>query len=120
MSDVAIGLGPVLPLRPVHLDAALLDIGDIALSWVRRSRADADSWAGDDAPLDFAPEAYRLTIFNGGTQVRTADLSTAAMTYSVADQTADFGAPPSSFDFTVAQLSTLYGPGLAAAATFTS
>ena len=42
-----------------------LDSGDIALSWVRRSRADTDSWAGDDAPLDFAPEAYRLTIFNG-------------------------------------------------------
>ena len=33
---------------------------------------------------------------------------------------ADFGAPPSSFDFTVAQLSALYGPGHAAQSTFTA
>ena len=74
----------------------------------------------DDAPLDFVPEAYRVTIFNGVTPVRTIDATTATVAYSLAQQSADFGAPPASFAFTVAQKSPLYGPGHAATATFTA
>jgi hypothetical protein len=120
LSDVDIGLGPVKPLPPVHLAAARLGGGDIALSWNRRSRADTDSWAGDDAPLDFVPEGYRLTILSAGTPVRTIDVATPAVTYTAAQQTTDFGAPPSSFDYSVAQLSAVYGPGHMATATFTA
>jgi hypothetical protein len=88
------------------------------LSWIRRSRTDTDSWVPADAPLDFAPEAYRVTILDGVTPVRTFEPTTAAVTYATADQTADFGAPPASFSFTVAQLSALYGPGHAARSIF--
>ncbi len=115
---VPIGLGPVLPLAPVHLRAVRGAGGDIALSWVRRSRSDTDSWAGEDAPLDVAPEAYRVTILDAGTPVRTIEAGSPAATYTAAAQTADFGSLPSGFDFTVAQLSPLYGPGHAAAGRF--
>lgn len=114
-----IGLAPVLPLAPVHLRAERVVGGsDIALSWLRRSRADADSWAVADAPLDVAPEAYRIEIFNGATLVRTIAASTTTATYTAAQQTTDFGAPPASFAFAVAQLSPVYGPGHAAAGSF--
>jgi len=120
LSSVNVGLAPVLPLPPVHLGVVRGGSGDIAFTWVRRSRADTDSWAGDDAPLDFAPEGYRLTIFSGGTPVRTMDVATPAATYSAGQQTTDFGSPPSSFIYSVAQLSAVYGPGHAATATFTA
>jgi hypothetical protein len=94
--------------------------GDIAFKWVRRSRGDTDGWAADDAPLDYAPEAYRLFVFNGITPVRTIELTVPSATYTAAQQTADFGAPPTSFSFTVAQKSPLFGPGPATTATFTA
>jgi hypothetical protein len=118
MNEVPIGLGPVLPLSPVHLRAVRSVGGDIALSWVRRSRSDTDSWVVDDAPLDVAPEAYRVTILDGATPVRVIDSTTPNATYTAGQQTADFGSLPASFTFTVAQLSPLYGPGHAATGAF--
>jgi hypothetical protein len=118
VSSVTVGLGPMLPLAPVHLRAVRGAGGDIALRWVRRSRADDDSWTADDAPLDYAPEAYRVTILDGATPVRTLDGGTASATYTAAQQAADFGDLPSSFAFTVAQKSPLYGPGHAATGAF--
>ena len=118
--SVDIGLDPLKPLPPAHLRAVRGAGGDVAITWVRRSRADTDSWAGDDAPLDFAPEAYRLTVFSGGTPIRTFDVPTPGATYSAAQQTSDFGAPPPSFTYSVAQLSAVYGPGRAATANFTA
>jgi hypothetical protein len=120
LATVPIGLGPVLPLAPVHLAAARDGGGNVTLDWVRRSRADADSWAGDDAPLDVTPEAYRVTIYDAGTPVRSIDAGAPGANYSAADQTADFGALPASFAWSVAQLSPRYGPGHAATASFTA
>jgi hypothetical protein len=40
-----LGVAPVLPLAPAHLRARReAGTGDVRLSWVRRSRADTDSW----------------------------------------------------------------------------
>jgi hypothetical protein len=96
------------------------DGGDIALRWVRRSRADTDSWAPDDAPLDWAPEAYRVEIYDGASLVRTIEASASAATYTAAQQVADFGGPAASFTWRVAQHSALYGPGHWAGATYVS
>jgi hypothetical protein len=109
-AEASIGLAPMLPLAPVHL-RAVADGTDIALSWVRRSRADTDSWATEDAPLDCAPEAYQVEIYDGVTLKRTLDVSAPAATYTAAQQTTDFGGPATAFTFRVAQLSALYGPG---------
>ena len=108
VAEAEIGLAPMLPLKPVHLRA--LAGTDIALSWVRRSRADTDSWATEDAPLDFAPEAYRVEIYDGVTLKRTIDATLPAATYTAAQQAADFGGP-AAFTWRVAQMSALYGPG---------
>ena len=105
-------LGPVLPLPPVHLRAERgAGSADVALSWIRRSRADTDSWAVSDAPLDQAPEAYSLTILDGAAPVRTIETATPGATYTAAQQTADFGGPPAGFAFQVAQKSPVFGAG---------
>ncbi len=110
LTEVALSLATILPLAPVHL-SAVAEGGDIALGWTRRSRADADSWAGEDAPLDWSPEAYRVTIHDGPTLLRTIDVATPAVTYSAAQQAADFGGPATAFAYRVAQRSATYGPG---------
>ena len=82
-----------------------------ALRCIRRSRADTDSWAVSDAPLDQAPEAYSLTILDGAAPVRTIETATPGATYTAAQQTADFGGPPAGFAFQVAQKSPVFGAG---------
>jgi hypothetical protein len=107
---VVIDLAPMLPLAPVHLMAERVG-GDIVLRWVRRSRADSDGWASEDAPLDWAPEAYRVTLHDGPTLLRTLAATGPQTIYTAAAQSDDFGGPAPDFTFRVAQVSPLYGPG---------
>lgn len=109
--EVELDIAAALPLRPVHLKAHLAPGGDIAISWVRRSRADTDGWAAEDAPLDFAPEAYRVEIVDGETVVRSITCNTASVSYTLAQQTVDFGGAAAGFTFRVAQVSAVHGPG---------
>jgi hypothetical protein len=109
---------PALPLAPVHVRAQRTAGGDIDFGWVRRSRADGDGWGVADSPLEHAPERYRLTILDGATVVRMLETSVPLAGYSSAQQVADFGAPPASFDFAVAQLSPILGAGHAAQGEF--
>jgi hypothetical protein len=96
----------------VHLRARrLAGSDDIAFDWARRSRADTDGWAADDAPHDPLPEAYRLTILGGVAGPRGIDTAVPQAVYAAAEQAADFGGPAATFAYTVAQLSPLYGPG---------
>lgn len=115
---VETGLGPALPLAPVHLRARRDGGGDVGFNWVRRSRADGDGWGVTDSPLEHVPERYRVTIFDGGTAVRVLESSTPAASYAGAAQVADFGALPAAFDFTVEQLSPVLGAGHAAQGEF--
>jgi hypothetical protein len=109
---LAIGAEPALPLAPVHLRAKRSPgSADVVLSWIRRSRGDANGWGVADATLDHAPEAYRVVIYDGVVVKRTIDVSAAGVTYAAAQQTADFGSPPAAFGFTVAQVSAMLGPG---------
>ncbi|MDB5540128.1 MAG: hypothetical protein JWQ89_1855 [Devosia sp.] len=116
--SAVLGLGSVLALPPVHLRAVRGAGGDIALSWVRRSRADAGAWAAMEVPLEHVPEGYRVTIFDGATAVRSFEVSAPAATYAAAAQVADFGALAAAFAFTVAQLSPVFGAGHAEAGSF--
>ena len=117
--EADLALDPVLPLAPVHLravrDAAS---GGVALSWIRRSRADTGSWAVAEVPLDTPPEAYRIDILDGSSTVRSVETDVASATYAAAEQIADFGGLPPAFTYNVRQLSPLYGPGHAAIGTF--
>ncbi|WP_404405382.1 glycoside hydrolase/phage tail family protein [Pelagibacterium halotolerans] len=117
--QVAIDAGPALPLTPVHLRAERdAGTGDVAISWVRRSRVGGDAWTYGDTPLDFAPEAYRVTIHQGAAVKRAETVSTPAFLYSAAEQTDDFGGLASGFSFSVEQISAVLGPGPAAQGVF--
>ncbi|MBK8085951.1 MAG: glycoside hydrolase TIM-barrel-like domain-containing protein [Devosia sp.] len=116
--DVPVGLGPLLPLPPAHPRARRNSGGDVNFGWIRRSRADGGAWAAAEVGLEHLPEAYRLTVLAGGLPVRTLEAGAPAATYTAAEQAADFGSLPASFDFTVAQLSPVYGPGHPASGSF--
>ncbi|MCB1487029.1 MAG: glycoside hydrolase/phage tail family protein [Bauldia sp.] len=102
-------------LSPVHV-AARRDAGsgDITVSWVRQTRSGGDAWEPFEVPLGEASEAYQVEILDGGSAVRTVAATATSLVYTAAEQTADFGAPPSSLAIRVSQVSPTEGPGLAA------
>lgn len=108
------------PLSPVHLQAVWQPNGDIAVTWVRRSRAGFDWIDGVDAPLAEESEQYRVDILDGAGMVRRAiPASAPTVLYSAAQQTADFGAQSATLTLSVTQLSAAAGSGVAALQTFT-
>ncbi len=109
------GVRALLPLSPVHLRAAGDGSGDVAISWTRRGRIDADSWTASDIPLGEEREEYQVEIAHaGGAVVRTVTTPAPSFLYDSADITADFGAPPAEIDVTVRQLSLAAGWGIPA------
>ena len=111
------------PFAPVHLGARSEPLGDITLTWTRRSRNPAaDSWEATEVPLLDQPEAWEVDILDGATVKRTLTAGTATFTYSTADQIADWGAalaPGTALTIRVAQLSPSLGRGIPAEATIT-
>lgn len=104
------------PLSPVHVRGARAG-GDLTVSWVRRTRIGGDSWDSVDVPLAEETERYEIDILDGTTIKRTLASITPSITYTAAQQTADFGAPQPSIDLAVYQLSTVVGRGTPRAAT---
>ena len=64
-----------------------------------------------DVPLAEETERYELDILDSGDVVRTLSSTTPSLTYTAAEQTADFGAPQSSLSLRVYQLSSVFGRG---------
>ncbi|MEO1198808.1 MAG: glycoside hydrolase/phage tail family protein, partial [Pseudomonadota bacterium] len=99
------------PLSPVHVKAwRAPDTGDVVLSWIRRTRLSGDGWGLIDAPLGEASERYQIDILDGGDVKRRFVSTLPTVTYSQADQTADFGGL-TVFDVEICQLSTQVGAG---------
>lgn len=111
--DLAIApqTAPALPLAPVHLRAKRQFGGDIAFSWIRRSRAEDGGWGPAEMSSDIVPERYRVQVFDGGVLRRSVEVDAPATVYALADQIADFGSPPANFGFSVAQVSPVLGAG---------
>lgn len=105
------GLDLVAPLPPTHPHARKGPGGDIAVSWIRRARADSGNWAQSDVPGETGTESYRLTIRAGGSVVRETTVSAPSWTYPLAAQVADFGGPAPDLTLQVAQLSPVWGAG---------
>ncbi|MEM7723341.1 MAG: glycoside hydrolase TIM-barrel-like domain-containing protein [Pseudomonadota bacterium] len=96
------------PYAPVHLRAARSG-ADQRITWIRRSRVDADSWEGMDVPLGETSEQYLLRV-SDDTGLRREDvLSTPEFTYTAAMRASDGVASP--YHITVAQISERFGPG---------
>jgi hypothetical protein len=81
------------PPSPVHLAAERQLNGDIAISWVRRSRNGWSWLSGSDTPLGEENEAYQVRLAGAGF-ARTATVTEPSFIYSAADQSADGLAGP--------------------------
>jgi hypothetical protein len=105
------GIG-LKPYAPVHVVKTSEVDGDIAVSWIRRTRAE-DFWRdGVDVPLIEESERYDLEILNGTTVVRTVSgLTSPSYTYTLAQQVADFGVEQAFIDVKVYQRSAIVGRG---------
>ncbi|MGR4865194.1 baseplate multidomain protein megatron [Caulobacter sp. LARHSG274] len=98
------------PWSPVHLRARVQG-GDVAVSWIRRTRLAGDGWDAE-VPLGEEREVWRVEILDGETVVRTAETTTPAFIYTAAQRAADFAAGPTgALAVRVAQGSALFGWG---------
>lgn len=96
------------PFAPVHLKTTKLPSGNFRFDWTRRTRIGGDNWAQDDVPLNEETERYGVRVI-GGSGYTVFDTTT--LTYTVADQVADFGSEQTSVDWQVWQFSNAYGQG---------
>ncbi|MFN3224992.1 MAG: phage tail protein [Hyphomicrobiales bacterium] len=94
------------PLAPVHLRATPTSSGDLAFSWIRRSRGTADLWELSSMPLGEEFELYRATVSMGDTTLRQVEVTEPNWTYAAADITADGVAPGDQLHISIAQLGT--------------
>jgi hypothetical protein len=103
------------PLAPVNVRAGLDSSGEITFSWRRCTRYAAPWRDAVDVPLGENVERYEVDVLDGDTVVRTLPATSESVAYTVADQTADFGAAVVQLSFNVYQLSYQYGRGYPAA-----
>jgi hypothetical protein len=104
------------PLSPVHISGAKSS-GDWVIEWTRRSRYTSSFWrTGVTRPLGEASESYEVDILDGSTVVRTLTSTTPTVTYTDAQQIADFGSSQSQVDLAIYQMSATVGRGYAGAA----
>jgi hypothetical protein len=96
------------PYAPVHLTQVKEAGGDITLSWTRRTRFGGDDWGYDDVPLNETSERYDVVITGGRTLSVVGGNS---VSYTLANQVADFGSGQASVGWTIYQISNLYGRG---------
>ncbi|MCB1491912.1 MAG: glycoside hydrolase/phage tail family protein [Rhodobiaceae bacterium] len=103
------------PFSPVHARAVRDPAtGDIALTWIRRTRIDGDSWEQAEVPLGEESEAYALTIRDAGSVVLETSVTSPAFDFNTASQTTAFGAPLSPgdpLDVEISQVSATFGAG---------
>jgi Putative phage tail protein len=101
------------PYAAAHLAGTRNGGGDLAMTWIRRTRLDAPWADGIDAPLGETTEAYEVDILTaGGVLKRTLTSATQTATYTAADQVTDFGGAQSSIRVKVYQISSRAGRGL--------
>ena len=107
------------PLAPWHLSGGRSTALDLIVEWVRRTRDPAITWnTPTDPPLFETAERYAVDILNGsGLVVRTIEATEQTVTYTVAQQTTDFGSAQASIPVTVCQISPEFGRGYTIAGT---
>ncbi|MBL8564733.1 MAG: glycoside hydrolase/phage tail family protein [Hyphomicrobiaceae bacterium] len=110
-----VGVG-LRPLSPVHIRSRREITGDIAISWIRRTRIGGDNWEAAEVPLGETAETYALDILDGSDVKRTFHATASSIVYTDEDQIADFGSRQPSYQVRVYQLSPEYGRGTGRAA----
>lgn len=108
----------LMPWAPVHVAGSRNASGDLAFTWIRRTRFGGVWTDGTDVPLNEESEKYEVDIIKGGVLVvRTIAVASPSATYTAAQQTTDFGSVQSSVAVKVYQISGTVGRGRAASAT---
>jgi GTA TIM-barrel-like domain/Putative phage tail protein len=102
------GIG-LRPLAPVHLAARRAASGDLAVSWIRRTRIDGDSWLSEEVPLGEIAERYVVRVMGGVTLLREVNVTAPGWVYTAQMQAEDGVA--GAFAIEVAQVSASFGPG---------
>jgi hypothetical protein len=101
---------PLVPLPPVRPKARRTGDG-IALSWLRRTRIDGDSWDLVEVPLGEESERYELGILDGEDLLYAEIVNASGWVYPSAQELADFGSPQQEIGLSLRQLSATIGRG---------
>lgn len=103
------------PLSPVYLNGNRHpSSGDWSLSWTRRGRVDARWRDLVDVPVGESSEAYEIEIYAGSSYAtikRTLASTAPTVSYTSAQQVADFGANQSTLYVRIYQMSATVGRG---------
>jgi hypothetical protein len=86
-------------------------VGDITITWKRRTRIGGGWRDNAEVPLGETSEFYEVEILNGVAMVRTVAAANPTVTYNAAQQTADFGSVQAAIAVRVYQLSATVGRG---------
>lgn len=105
------------PLSPVHVAGTRDGSNNLSLTWIRRTRYRVPGLGLGPVPLGEESEVYQVDFYSGSTVVRTVTVTTAAATYTAAEQTADGLTPGAAVSLRVYQIGATIGRGFPAIAT---
>lgn len=97
------------PYMPCHMLAKITEKG-VRVSWIRRSRIDADSWQRAEVPLGEESELYTVRLVRGGEIVHE-DTVTQPLWLSRENEVSAEVLTSPMLEVHVAQVSALFGPG---------
>lgn len=83
--------------------------GDLQISWKRRTRIDGDTWQSPEVPLGEDVEAYQVRVLQASAVVAEYAVNQPQFLYTAAMRSLD--GVSGSFEISVAQLSSSFGPG---------
>lgn len=106
------------PLSPVHLRGKRQSDG-VLLSWVRRGRYNADSWAGSDIPMDEDQLQFRVKLYHNNAVIYEVLVSDTQYLYPNAQELSDFGQIQSELRFSVQQIGGQISQGVVNSANIT-
>lgn len=106
------------PFAPVKLSIVRDVEGALRLGWTRRSRTGRGWPDGADVPLGEASEQYLVTVTPAAGSAQSYSFAQESAFITAAQQTAQTGGLITAGTITVAQVSALVGPGLAATRQF--
>jgi len=99
------------PWSVCHVATSRDGAGNLTITWIRRDRNGA--WLDNvDVPMSETSEMYEIDIMNESTIKRTLKVTAPNVTYTAADQIADFGTTQAFITVRIYQMSNIRGRGI--------
>ncbi|MCF8473067.1 MAG: phage tail protein [Emcibacter sp.] len=99
------------PFSPVHAQGVRDSIGNLTITWIRRSRISGEWLDNADVPLGELYEKYDVEILNGSNVVRILTSEMPEILYPASLQVDDFGSVQPSLNIRIMQISDVVGRG---------